>query len=168
MGKKKKETINKKDNSKIVNTCIIIGIVFLIGSLVLMFTDNGKKSYIKSISYGEYVDKIKEDKYTVMLLTSPTCSHCVNYKPSVNYVAGENNLEVYDINLNNLSLEEYNAIHNKYSAIKDEFDNNGNPVIPTPVTIIVKNGEEVASTLGEIGTEGFKRFLKNNNVIKAD
>ena len=165
MSKKNNTLINKKDNSKLVNTFIIIGIVFLIASLVLMFVNNNKK-YVKEISYKGYQDIIKEDKYNVILLTSPTCSHCVSYKPYVNLVASENNITVYDIDLSNLEYEDYIELHDKYSVLKNEFDDSNNPIIPTPVTIIVRNGEEVASILGNIGEEGFTSLLKNNNVIK--
>lgn len=160
-----KNNINKKDNTKLVNTCIIIGIVFLIASLVLMFVKKNENN-IKQISYQEYQDIIKEDKYNIILLTSPTCGHCVNYKPYVNYVASENNLTVYDIDLSNIEYNDYLELHNKYSAIKNEYNDNGEPVIPTPATIIVRNGEEVASILGNIGQSGFTNLLKNNNIIK--
>ncbi len=163
-----KNSVNKKDNSKIVNTFIIIGIIFLIGSLILMFNNSdANKTRIKEINYQEYTDIIKEDKYNIILLTQPTCSHCVNYKPYVNYVATEYNLDVYDIDLTKLSLEEYTSIHDKFSAIKDEVDSENNPAIPTPVTVIVRNGEEVTSTLGDLGQNGFLRLLKNNGVIEG-
>ena len=165
MSKKNNNTINKKDNSKMVNAFIIIGIVFLIASLVMMFI-SGNKKYLKDISYKEYADIINEDKYNVFLLTSPTCSHCVNYKPYVNLVASENDLTVYNIDLSVIELDEYLALHDKYSAISNEFSESGEPIIPTPVTIITRNGEEVASTLGNIGQKGFINLLKNNNVIK--
>ncbi len=167
MGKNNKNKYTKKDNSKLVDTLVIIGIVFLIGSLVLMFTKSDKdKNRIVEINYKEYSEKIAEDKYNIFLLTSPTCSHCVNYKPFVNSVANEYNLTVYNINLNNLELNEYTAIHDKFSAIKGEYDEKGNPGIPTPVTVITKNGEEVTSILGDIGATGFLNLLKTNNVIK--
>lgn len=159
-----RNTINKKDNTKVVNTFIIIGIVFLIASLVLMFV-NKENSSIKKINYQEYKDIIKEDKYNIILLTSPTCSHCINYKPYVNYVASKNNLTVYDIDLSNLDYDEYIELHDKYNAIKNEY-RDGKPVIPTPATIIVRNGEEVTSILGDIGQLGFTNLLKNNNIIK--
>ena len=164
MSKESKKTINKKDNTKLINTLIIIGIVFLIASLVLMFTDK-KRNFIKAINYQEYTDILKEDKYNIILLTSPTCGHCTNYKPYVNYVASENDLTVYDIDISSLEYDEYLAIHDKYSVLANEVSGN-DPVIPTPVTIIVKNGVEVASVLGNIGQSGFTSLLKNNNIIK--
>jgi len=158
---------NQKDNNKLVDALIIIGIIFLIGSLILMFTKKDKgKNNIVEINYGEYSEKIKEDKYNIFLLTSPTCSHCVNYKPYVNSVASEYNLTVYNINLSSLEYDEYVSIHDKYSVTKNQYSENNTPGIPTPVTVITKNGEEVASILGDIGASGFLNLLKTNNVIK--
>lgn len=160
------KTTTKKDNSVLVNTLIIVGIVFLVLSLVLMFAKHTESNHLVEINYKEYTEKISEDKYTIILLTSPTCSHCVNYKPYVNLVADENDLTIYDINLNSLEYEEYMEIHDKYTATKDQYDDKGNPGIPTPVTIIVKNGEEVTSILGDIGYKGFLNLLRSNGVIK--
>ena len=162
----KNKIATKKDNSKLVNTLIIVGIVFLVLSLALMFTKNKDENHLIEIDYNKYSEIIKEDKYNIILLTSPTCSHCVNYKPYVNLVADENNLTVYDINLNTLDYDQYIEIHDKYSVLKDKYDDNNNPGIPTPVTIIVKNGEEVTSILGDIGQKGFTNLLKTNGVIK--
>ena len=157
---------SNKDN-KLVDILIIVGIVFLIGSLVLMFSkgDNNKNNIVE-INYDKYTNIIKEDKYNIILLTSPTCSHCVSYKPYVNAIAGENNLTVYNIDLNNLEYEEYVAIHDKYNATKNQYGEGNTPSIPTPVTIITKNGEEVTSTLGNIGEKGFRNLLKNYGIIK--
>ena len=95
--------MKNKNNNKIVDVFIVIGIVFLIGSLVLMFTKSDKtKNNIVEINYDKYSDIIKEDKYNIILLTSPTSIHCVSYKPYVNSIASENNLTVYNIDLNKL------------------------------------------------------------------
>lgn len=162
---KKKKTSTKND-SKLINTLIIIGIVFLIGSLIIMFANNSQTdNYIKEITYQEYEEIIKEDKYSIILLTSPTCSHCVSYKPFVNYVAKENNLNVYNINLTTITYEEYVSLHDKYSATKNEY-REGQAVIPTPATLVVRNNLEITSTLGDIGYNGLTQLLKNNNVIK--
>ncbi len=164
MGKNKYNTINKKDNSKLVDTFIIIGIVFLIASLVLMFT-KGDKKYIKEISYQEYSEIIDKDEYSIVLLTTPTCSHCLNYKPYVNYAAEEYGLSVYNVDVSKLSEEEYVDIHDKYRSIRDAY-NEGKPVIGTPTTLIVKDGIEVDSITGDIGYNGFVNLLKTNKVIK--
>ena len=162
---KNNNNINKKDNTKLINALFLVGIGLLILSLIIMFTDN-KKNYIEEINFNQYKEILAKDKYSIILLTSPKCKHCNNYKPYVNYVAGENNLVVYDLSINDVSYEEYVELHDKYSVLKDEYAEDKAPVIPTPVTVIVRNGEEVASILGNIGSEGFTKLLRNNGVIE--
>ena len=158
--------INKKNQNNKTNLIIIVGIIILLGALILMFLESDKTdNYIKEISYNEYNDIIKKDEYSIVLLTNPDCSHCISYKPFVNYLAKENNLNVYNINLTSITYEEYNVLHDKYSATKDQY-RDGVPVIPTPTTLIVKNGIEITSALGDIGYNGLERLLKNNNVIE--
>lgn len=160
----KKKGIDKKNNT--INIVVIIGIIFLIASLFLMFINSDKTdNYIRKISYSEYEEIIKKDEYSIILLTNPDCSHCNNYKPFVNYIAKENNLNVYDIDLTAITYEEYVELHDRYKATKNEY-NEGKPGIPTPATIIVKNGEEITSTLGDIGYNGLSKLLKNYQVIK--
>lgn len=157
----------KKNDNKVVNIFITIGIIFLIGSLVLMFTKKeGSDNHIEEINYSKYTDIIKEDKYNIILLTSPTCSHCVNYKPYVNLVADKYDLTVYNINLDNLDYDDYVTIHDSYEATRNNYSDGNIPSIPTPATIITKNGKEVTSILGDIGESGFTNLLKTNKVIK--
>ena len=162
----KKRNINNKKNNNTVNIIIIIGIVFLIGSLILMFSKSDKTdNYIKKVSYSEYLDVIKKDEYSIIILTSPTCSHCNNYKPFVNYIASEHNLNVYNLDLTTITYDEYVKLHDQYSATKNDYNDN-EPVIKTPATIIVKNNEEITSILGDIGYNGLTRLLKNYQIIK--
>ena len=167
MSKSNKYSNSKKDTGKLADIFIIIGIVFLIGSLVLMFIKSDKdENIIKEITYNEYHDVISKDEYSIIILSTPTCSHCINYKPYVNYAANEYNLKVYNVNLQNLSYEEYVEIHDTYSATRNEFDSEGGPAIPTPCTLIVRDNTEISSILGDIGYNGFVNFLKENEVIK--
>ena len=56
----------KKSNEKLINTFIIIGIIFLIGSLALMFIKNGTTDkHLVDISYSEYEKKMEEDEYNI-------------------------------------------------------------------------------------------------------
>ena len=160
---KKKTT---KDNNRVVNIIITIGIIFLILSLVLMLTKKKNvENHIIEINYNEYVNLIKEDKYQIILLTSPTCTHCKEYKPYVNYVADENNLQIYNLNINNLNYDEYMEIHDLYNATKNYYSTNGSPSILTPTTLIIKNGHEVDSISGNIGYSGLLNLLKKNKIV---
>ena len=161
----KKSSTVKKDN-KVINIVIVIGIIFLIASLILMFVNgDGKNNNLKNISYSEYLELAKKDEYSIIILTNPTCIHCNNYKPFVNYVATENNLNAYNLDLTTITYDEYTELHDRYNAIKDDYSD-GEPVIRTPATIIVRNDKEVTSVLGDIGYNGLVKLLKNNQIIK--
>ena len=162
-GKKKNNNTNK-----IVNIVIIVIIIALVGALAVMVSGNTKNNGntgIKAVTYEEYEELIKRDEYTILLLTQPTCGHCQNYKPFVKYAASEYGLMVYDINVSgNLSSEQFANLHS-YSALADQYNEAGQPIIPTPATIIIKNGKEIASRLGNIEYDGFVSMLKENGVI---
>ena len=156
----------KKRNIKLVNTIIIIGIIFLIASLVIMLLNNKKiDNHIIDINYKEYSELISQDKYSIILFTSPTCTHCNSYKPYVNYVCDDYNLVVYNLNINELKYDEYMEIHDMYSATVDNYIND-NPSILTPTTVIVKANEEIDSVSGNLGYSGFLELLEKNEVIK--
>lgn len=164
--KKKKSSVINSGNNSTINVVIMIGVVFLIGALIFMFVNNGSENHIKTINYNEYLDVIKEDKYSIILLTNPSCSHCNSYKPFVNYVASEYNLDVYNIDLTTITYEQYKELHDRYSATKEYYSDDNELIIPTPATIIVKNNIEIASILGDIGHDGLVKLLKNNQVIQ--
>lgn len=159
---------NNDDNkAKIINTITIIGIICLIGILVLILINSKKtENHIISVNYEEYSELILEDKYNIIILTSPTCLHCKNYKPYVNYVCDDYNLKAYELSINTLTYDEYMTIHDKYQAIKNHYNDKGEPSILTPTTIITKNGEEIASISGNLGYSGLIELLKTNEIIK--
>ena len=163
----KHENDDKKD--KIINSVIIGCAILLVGALAIIVSNNKKlgASHIKEVSYSEYQEKIKSEGYTIVLLASPTCSHCNNYKPFVNGLAEEYNFDVYYVNVHSSDLtnEEYDALHDSITATLDQFDQEGGKVIPTPTTVVFRNGEEVTSELGDIGYDGLKSLLKNSGVI---
>ena len=153
-------------NNKLVNIIIIIGIIFLIISLVFMLTNKKEvANHIIDIDYNEYSEIINKDEYSIILLTSTTCSHCKDYKPYVNYVADDYNLVIYNLNIDKLKYDEYMNIHDKYEATKNNYIGNS-PSLRTPTTIIVKNNEEIDSISNNIGYTGFIELLKKNNIIK--
>lgn len=155
-------------NNKIINGFIIIGIICLVVSLVLMLVNNDRvDNHIKEINFIEYQEIIKRDEYNVILLTSPTCSHCKNYKKYVNYVCDSYNIEVYSLNIDELGYEEYLMVHDRYNATKDKYLDD-KPSILTPTTIIIKNDIEVESVSGNLGYSGFLKLLEKYEIIKSD
>lgn len=170
----KRNSFVKKDNKdkKIGSVIAICSLTLIVVAILIMVSnDKGKKAivgnHINEISYSEYKEKIKDDAYTIVLFASPDCSHCQEYKPFVNALASEYSLDIYYVNVSasDLSMAEYDEIHDSLSATKGQFDSSGEKVIPTPTTALFKNGVEISSILGDIGYSGLKEFLKKNKVI---
>lgn len=164
-----KKNEKEKKGSIIILSCAALIVLAL---AIMVSISNGNKAvtgnHIIEVGYNEYLEKIKGDNYTIVLLASPTCSHCQDYKPFVNSLAGEYNLEVNYLNVSskNLTNEEYIELHDSLSVLKDQYNSYNEPVIPTPTTAILRNGIEVDSILGDIGYNGLKDFLTKNGVIK--
>ncbi len=154
-------------NNRMINIIISIGIVCLIISLVIMLNKLKKvENHIITIDYDTYSEIINKDEYSIILLTSPYCDHCKAYKPKVNSVANEYHLTIYELDTTTLNMEQSFEIHDNYSLLRDLYDNNGNPIIRTPATIIMQNGMEVDMVPGDAGYKGFADLLKNNEIIK--
>ncbi len=167
-----KKVINQDNKSNKMINIIVIGCAFLLVVALGVMVSKNKQSalynHIKEIGYSDYIEKINSKDYTIILLATPDCQYCIKYKPFMNQVAVDYDLEInyIDVSSNDLSIDEYTALHDKYSVLKDKYDDTeGYPIIPTPTTIIVKDGEEVASRSGNIGYDGFLKMLKENGVV---
>ena len=153
----------KEEKNKI--TKIIIGIV--VGILIIFFAiyvSNSQQykskglTYLKTVSYSEYKELMTEDEDNVFLFASPSCTHCIAYKPEVSKLASEYEKNIYYVNVGNLDENEYLDIINTYSVLKEQGS------IPTPTTVITKNGKEVSGIMGNIGYDGLQAFLTENGV----
>ena len=105
-------------------------------------------------------------KFTIILIGRDDCSHCADYKPLVNQVANQYDLDVWYINTDNLEKDEYVYLHDNVSVLKSQYDSEGNPGIPTPATAIYRKGFEINSILGDVGQKGFLDLLKKSGVVK--
>ena len=163
----KKEKSNLKD--KILNVVPIIAILVIVFFIAVMVSNEksiSKTMKIHDITFAEYLDKIKEDKFNIFVIGRTDCSHCIEYKPQVNQVANKYDLDIWYINIDNLELNDYIYLHDNINVLKDEYDSEGNPGIPTPVTVIYRNGYELDSELGDVGQKGFQNLLIKNGVVK--
>ncbi len=167
-----KNVINNKNNNDKIGSIIIsiVALVIVFGFAIMVSREknNNSSNHIKEISYSEYIDKINDKNYTIVLLASPSCTHCMQYKPLMNKVADDYKLEVnyIDISSKELKYEEYVSLHDSISVLKDIYDEEGKPVISTPTTIIYKDGTEIEAILGNIKEKGFLDLLTRNGVIK--
>lgn len=91
--------------------------------------DSEKYKEYTEITYSEYNKKIKNEESFIILLYQTGCSHCESFEPKLNKLIKEFNLEVYALNLANVTDKEYAIIKNKTF------------ISGTPSTIFFKNGK---------------------------
>lgn len=136
------------------NVIILISIC----TLFLLITGCGTNklnSYIE-ISYTEFVEKKQNGDTFPLVIGSSTCSACATYKVVMEQFIEDNQVEVFYIDLSNVSEEEYNKL-------KTEISFTG-----TPTTVTYKDGQLTSFYNRLDGAEdidGVKKYMKKNNYI---
>lgn len=106
----------------IVIFMLVIGIMGLTGcdnnDLVYSVTSVGNttneeyKEYI-DLTYDEFAKKLDNNETFVVLVYKTSCSHCQSFEPKLNKLIETYNLEIYSINLDELSEKQLSIVTNK-------------------------------------------------------
>ena len=134
---------------------ILIG-MFVLCSLI--FTGCNKSKELESISYDELASKIENKDSFVLYVGSSSCSHCASYKPKLETVINDYKLEVYYIDMANLSEAKYNSVMKK-------VDGEG-----TPTTVYLERGKTKSSPRieGDRDSEDIIEFFQDLGYIKGE
>ncbi len=106
------------------------------------------------IDYDDYKCLYDSDKTFVIVVAQTTCSHCINFEPVINEYAGENNIPVYVINVDQLESDDFNNLTNSVSYFS-ENENWG-----TPLTLAIKDKQVIASISGEAEESAIESLMK--------
>lgn len=107
------------------------------------------------LTYGEYETKIKNKDSFVLLMWQTGCSHCISFEPTLNKIISYYNLEIYSINLKNVTDDEYSKIENKTF------------ISGTPTTVVFKDGvTQTKKLIGDKDTESVLEFLSKYNYLR--
>lgn len=141
------------------NIIFILSIVLLILIMAfLVFAKVFNKSNLIELNVDEVIEKL-ENKETFILCVSQTiCSHCNSYKPKLEKISKEYDLEIFYIDIDKYSKEQK-------ELFRDNVSFNGN----TPVTIFFKEGDEVTTSnriSGNVSSEKIIDKLKKNGFIE--
>ena len=134
--------------------------VLIIVAAIFCLTLTGCKKGIdlKDISYDELSKKISNKESFVLYVGSSSCSHCANFKPILEKVINKYKLDVYYINMANLSTA-------KYTAVMKKIDGQG-----TPTTVYIEKGKTKTSPRieGERDYDATVEFFKDLGLIKGE
>lgn len=117
---------NKQTFTTILVIILILGSSFL---LLNTMANSKQKGELKEITYEEITKKVADEDSFILIVSQSTCSHCATYKPKIEQICKEHNLDVYYI--------DYDKCQNKTEFL-NEFDLSG----ATPTTIFFQNGKE--------------------------
>jgi len=125
---------------------------------IIFFTGCLKSVDLKEISYDELANKISAKDSFVLYVGSSSCSHCASFRPKLEKVMTKYKLEVYYIDMANLS-------GSKYNAVMEKVDGAG-----TPTTVYIEKGKTKTSPRieGDSTKENIIDFFKEINYIKGE
>lgn len=107
-------------------------ILCLILTIALSLTGCGKKlSTYEQISYADFMKKIENKESFPLVVGSSQCSHCADFKITMEKFISDYQVTVYYIDILTLSTDEYN-----------EFITHVNFGGSTPTTVFITDGEE--------------------------
>ena len=82
--------------------------------MVIFFTGCGNKiTTYDEIDYSEYTSLIEAEEDFILYIGSSNCSHCLNFKPTLEKIIKEYQLDVKYIDISTLSDKEYAVLQNK-------------------------------------------------------
>lgn len=115
-----------------------------------------EKTYKKTneITYEEYSNKLENNETFIVLLWQTGCSHCESFEPKLNKIIEKYNLEIFSLNLHDLSEKEYSTIKNKTF------------ITGTPTTVYIKEGKYVSKIVGDKDQEEIINFLVESNYLE--
>lgn len=133
-------------------------LVILMGT-ILFFTLKPTQNNLISITGSELLEKIKNKETFILIRTQDGCHHCEEYKPILNRLLTENNINAYELNTTKLKEED--------TEIKNEIEKLFN-ISGTPTTIFINEGSEKTTINRIVGTTTYsnlKQKLKEQGFI---
>lgn len=156
--------------SKAKKILIVIGLILIVVVSVLVAKSsydsqiekekNEQKEIEDSISNLTVInlDKLEElfksEDTKIVFIGSLTCPHCTAIKPKINNLVKELDIDVYYLELSNLTEQEEQRLYSM-----NEFLSQGTSI---PLVMAIKNNEVIDSFVGNIETEEIESFLKKN------
>lgn len=120
---------------KIILFGVIAVIALAAAGLIYASSELNKKeelenSYLIELTFDELQKKIDNKDTFILVLTQTSCSHCIEYKPTLKKVLAEYDVYAYELPIDKLDKKEI-------AKLKDIANASG-----TPATIFIEEGAE--------------------------
>ena len=137
-------------------------IIFIV--IITLFTVGCGKGSVEEITLDEYEQMMKNKKSFILFVGSKTCSHCAEFKITLERV-----IENYNIDFKYIDISNFNDDERKSFSSEIRFDG-------TPTTVFVEEGKDNSCRLmscddtkrieGAQNYEKVVEILKSNGYIK--
>ena len=134
--------------------CIKILISFI---FVFLLAGCGDKiSTYDEINYDEYSSMIENSEDFILYLGSANCSHCINFKPTLEKIIKNYQLDIKYIDISTLTEKEYAVLKNKTK------------LHGTPTVVFVKKGivQTSPKIVGALSYDKTVKIFKESGYIK--
>lgn len=139
--------------------------IFIVIVIVSLFTVGCTRGSIDEISFSDYTKMMEEKDSFILFIGSKTCSHCAEYKITLEEVIEKYNVHFKYLDVSGLSETEY-------EQLTEQIQFSG-----TPTTVFIEEGKDNSCNLfscddtkridGALKYEKIIEVLKNMNYIKG-
>ncbi len=109
------------------------------------------------VTLDEYLDLVKKDEKTIILVARPTCSYCEAFAPILSEAKDDLGLTVNYIDTDKFTQDDW-------TTFNDSLDYLSENEWGTPLTMIVQNGEVIDTNNGYVDLDTIKTFFTNNGL----
>lgn len=133
----------------------ILGAIIVAIAIAIIIDKQNTKAMIAN-----YYSLYNQDEYAIVFFGKTDCDYCKNYTPELERVMTKYDLTYTYINIDKLSDDELLAMLNKANVSSSDFG--------TPTTVVISNGEVIASHIGSMDSEAIVSFLIEAAVLPSD
>lgn len=107
------------------------------------------------LTLNEYLDLIKKDEKSIILVARPTCAFCEKFSPVLKKAMDDMNLTINYVDTDKFSKEDWSTFSSSLAYLNSEEWG-------TPLVLIVQNGEVIAENNGYVELGTIKSFFEAN------
>ena len=127
------------------------------------FAKEDAKLSLNYIGMDEYRELINSSTPEVIVVGQTSCSHCMMAKPALLDIASRYGVKINYLNVTELKSEENGTeLINEFNSSLDYLQNEE---WGTPLMMVVKNKEVVATSNGYLSENDYVKFLKDQGII---
>lgn len=112
------------------------------------------------VDFDRFMVLYRRSTPSVVVLVQTTCGYCNMYKPIIDEIAYDENINIYYLDITKLTNSEYNQLINNVDFFEE------NTSWGTPTTLIVKDSSTIDYLAGYTNSDTTLRFYRKNSIIK--